>query len=128
MINEPQLRQMRPHAFLINTAWSIVHEAALAQALREGWIAGAGLDTFEIEPLPEQSPLRGLDNLIMTPHIAGLTVEAMRDLGTLGRQPDPPGTAGERPPYLVNPAVWEGLQQRERRLQHGQQEGSRYGL
>ena len=102
---------MRPHAFLINTARPIVHEAALAQALREGWIAGAGLDTFEIEPLPEQSPLRGLDNLIMTPHIAGLTVEAMRDLA-----PRPPtrssGTAGRCPPYLVNPAVWEGLQQR----------------
>jgi D-3-phosphoglycerate dehydrogenase len=120
MINEPQLRQMRPHAFLLNTARGpIVHEAALAQALREGWIAGAGLDTFEIEPLPEHSPLRGLDNLIMTPHIAGLTVEAMRDLALSAANQILQVLRGERPPYLVNPAVWEGLQ-------HGQRRGNRY--
>ena len=103
---------MRPHALLINTVGLIVHEAALAQALREGWIAGAGLDTFEIEPLPEQSSLRGLDNLIMTPHIAGLTVEAMRELARSAAN-QILYTARRAPALSVrNPAVWEGLQQR----------------
>jgi phosphoglycerate dehydrogenase-like enzyme len=65
---------MKPTAYLINVARGpVVDEAALTQALQEGWIAGAGLDVFEKEPLPAESPLWGLPNTIVSPHMAGLS-------------------------------------------------------
>lgn len=72
MIGARELRAMKPTAYLINIArGSVVDEPALVQALREGWIAGAALDVFAQEPLPPESPLWTLDNVILTPHIAG---------------------------------------------------------
>lgn len=72
LLGEAQLRGMKPTAYLVNISrGKVVDEAALARALREGWIAGAGLDVFEKEPLPAESPLWGMDNVILTPHIAG---------------------------------------------------------
>jgi phosphoglycerate dehydrogenase-like enzyme len=63
---------MNPSAYLINIGrGGTVDEEALVRALREGWIAGAGLDVFETEPLPEDSPLWGMDNAILTYHYAG---------------------------------------------------------
>ncbi|MGC2518737.1 MAG: hydroxyacid dehydrogenase [Burkholderiales bacterium] len=77
LIGAGRLRAMKSGAVLINTArGGIVDEAALAQALREGHLAGAALDVFEREPLAAGSPLAGVPNLIMTPHIAGLTRES----------------------------------------------------
>ncbi len=74
MLAEPQLRAMKPTAYLVNVGrGGTVDEAALLRALREGWIAGAGLDVFEEEPLPEDSPLWELDDLIITSHYAGIT-------------------------------------------------------
>jgi phosphoglycerate dehydrogenase-like enzyme len=74
LIDEAALRAMRPEAVLINIArGSIVDEAALARALREGWIGGAALDVFEAEPLPKDSPLWAMENVIISPHIAGFS-------------------------------------------------------
>jgi phosphoglycerate dehydrogenase-like enzyme len=74
LIGEAELRAMRPNAYLVNIArGGIVDEAALVQALREKWIAGAGLDVFEEEPLPADSPLWDLENVLMSPHVAGFT-------------------------------------------------------
>ena len=74
MIAEPELRAMKPTAYLVNVGrGGTVDEAALAQALRRGWIAGAGLDVFETEPLPEDSPLWDIDRVIITSHYAGVT-------------------------------------------------------
>ncbi|MBN1976583.1 MAG: D-2-hydroxyacid dehydrogenase [Anaerolineae bacterium] len=74
MIGERELRAMRPTAYLVNIGrGGIVDESALLRALEEGWIAGAGLDVFEEEPLPEESPLWGLENVIVTAHYAGVT-------------------------------------------------------
>ena len=74
LMNAERLGQMRRDAFLINVGRGPqVDEAALANALRNRQIAGAALDVFEQEPLPADSPLWDLDNLLMTPHTAGLT-------------------------------------------------------
>lgn len=70
LLGETDLRAMRPEAFLLNTSRApIVDRDALLRALREGWIAGAGLDVFETEPLPADDPLRTLPNVIGTPHL-----------------------------------------------------------
>lgn len=72
MFGERELRAMNPSAYLINVArGNIVDEAALGRALREGWIAGAALDVFAQEPLPPDSEIWDLPNLIITPHMAG---------------------------------------------------------
>jgi phosphoglycerate dehydrogenase-like enzyme len=76
MIGERELRAMKPTSYLINIGrGGTIQQPALIQALREGWIAGAGLDVFDQEPLPATSPLWELDNVIMTAHYAGLTPE-----------------------------------------------------
>ena len=74
LINRERLAVMKPDAFLINVGRGAqVDELALAEALRRRSIAGAALDVFEHEPLPQDSPLWDLDNLLITPHTAGLT-------------------------------------------------------
>jgi phosphoglycerate dehydrogenase-like enzyme len=72
MLDEAALRSMKPTAYLVNVArGGIIDEKALVRALQEKWIAGAGLDVFETEPLPSSSPLWQLPNAILTPHCAG---------------------------------------------------------
>lgn len=74
LIGEGELRLMRPDAYLINVGrGATVDEAALVRALREGWIAGAGLDVFAEEPLPPDSPLWAMEHVIVTAHYAGST-------------------------------------------------------
>jgi phosphoglycerate dehydrogenase-like enzyme len=72
LIGETELRMMRPNTYLVNIARGrVIDEQALIRALREGWIAGAGLDVTEEEPLPTESPLYSMPNVILTPHISG---------------------------------------------------------
>lgn len=74
LMNEAAFRAMKPSALLINVArGGVVDEAALIRALNEQWIAGAALDVFEQEPLPTSSPLWQMENVIISPHVAGLT-------------------------------------------------------
>ncbi|MFQ4141284.1 D-2-hydroxyacid dehydrogenase [Chlorogloeopsis sp. ULAP02] len=74
LINAEVLRLMNPNAYLINIArGAIIDESALLTALSEGWIAGAGLDTFVTEPLPPESPFWSLPNVFVTPHCSALT-------------------------------------------------------
>ncbi|MFL4479683.1 phosphoglycerate dehydrogenase [Paeniglutamicibacter sp. ORCA_105] len=87
LMDESRLRAMKPTAVLINTArGSLVDEGALATALSDGTIAGAALDVLESEPLPGDSPLRGLDNVLITSHLAGQTIEARRRAGLAAAQ------------------------------------------
>lgn len=73
-IGEAELRAMKSSAYLVNIARGpIVDEQALIQALGEGWIAGAGLDVFEREPLPDDSPLWTMENVLISPHVAGFS-------------------------------------------------------
>jgi D-3-phosphoglycerate dehydrogenase len=72
MIGKPEFKLMKRDAFFINTSrGAVVNEQALIAALQAGRIGGAGLDVFEAEPLPPESPLCGLENVILTPHMAG---------------------------------------------------------
>jgi phosphoglycerate dehydrogenase-like enzyme len=74
MIGARELRLMKPSAYLINTCRGpVVEEPALYEALRDGTIAGTGLDVFDQEPPPSDNPLFGLDNVVLTPHLAGPT-------------------------------------------------------
>ena len=74
MMDRTTLKAMKPTAFLVNVSrGKLVDEGALVEALEKGWIAGAGLDVFEVEPLPADSPLWKMDNVILSPHVAGFT-------------------------------------------------------
>ncbi|MDC7338471.1 D-2-hydroxyacid dehydrogenase family protein [Streptomyces lydicus] len=74
LLGAAELRRMRPTSYLINTSRAaIVDQSALLQALRENWIAGAGLDVFEQEPLPADHPLRTLPNVLALPHLGYVT-------------------------------------------------------
>jgi len=79
LIGAPQFARMKPTAFFLNTARGpIVDEAALAAALREERIAGAGLDVYAAEPLRPDNPLLALDNVVLSPHMSAHTGEALR--------------------------------------------------
>lgn len=82
LIGEKEFRTMKPTAYLINVArGGVVDEAALVRALEQGWIAGAGLDVFAIEPLPADSRLWELPNVILSPHVSG-GIEGELELAT----------------------------------------------
>lgn len=106
LIGESALRQMQPHALLVNTArGAVVDEQALIRALQEGWIAGAALDVLDQEPPALSNPLLRMEHVIITPHVAGYSdtypqeflegsVEALIDLAQ-----------GRLPRSVVNPGV-----------------------
>jgi phosphoglycerate dehydrogenase-like enzyme len=78
LVGAPELALMKPHAYLINTSRGpIVDESALTEALRAGRIAGAGLDVYDVEPLPPDDPLRLLPNVTLTPHLGYVTREML---------------------------------------------------
>jgi (S)-sulfolactate dehydrogenase len=84
LLNTARIAAMKPGAVLVNTArGGIVDEDAQAQALRDGRLGGAALDVFEHEPLAAGSPLAGAPNLILTPHIAGVTRESNQRVSSL---------------------------------------------
>jgi D-3-phosphoglycerate dehydrogenase len=78
---------MKPTAFIVNTSrGKLIDEPALIAALKEGRIAGAGLDVFAQEPPDPQNPLFSMPNVIVTPHIASSTTGAARQMGVIGAQ------------------------------------------
>jgi D-3-phosphoglycerate dehydrogenase len=78
LFNTARLGSMKKGAFIVNTArGGIIDEPALYEALTSGHLAGAGLDVFEQEPTPADNPLLSLENVISSPHMAGVTVEAV---------------------------------------------------
>jgi phosphoglycerate dehydrogenase-like enzyme len=74
MFDEAMFRAMKPSSFVVNVGrGGVIKEEDLVRALQKGWIAGAGLDVFETEPLPEDSPLWQMENVIISPHISGFS-------------------------------------------------------
>ncbi len=107
-IGERELKKMKPTAYLINTSrGSLVDEAALIRALREGWIAGAGLDVLEKEPPQRDHPLFVLQNVVLTPHIGGASLAAMRAMSLDSAANAIRVLRGERPTAMANPEVWK---------------------
>lgn len=106
LMNETRLRAMKPSAILINTSrGSTVDEAALLTALQEKWIAGAGLDVYEEEPLRDDNPLLGLDNVTLLPHIGSATREARAKMAELSARNLLAVLRGEPPVRWLNPEV-----------------------
>lgn len=105
MIGRPELLKMKRTAILINTArGAIVDEEALAEALHQGIIAGAGLDVFADEPLDPKHPLRRCPNVLLTPHTAGQTREAMERMVETMLDNIQRVASGEEPRFRVNPS------------------------
>ncbi len=108
LIGKEELRKMKSTAYLINTSrGSVVDEAALIQALQQGWIRGAGLDVFEQEPVDPDNPILKMDNVVVSPHSLGHTDEyfegAWRDKFRQAAQI----LRGEIPEAVVNRDVLE---------------------
>jgi D-3-phosphoglycerate dehydrogenase len=107
MMAAAQFAAMKPSAYFINTARGGIHdEAALEAALKAGQIAGAGLDVFLKEPPDPGHPLLNMDNVIASPHIAGMTVETMTEMCEATALQWLTIFDGGVPPRLVNPEVW----------------------
>jgi D-3-phosphoglycerate dehydrogenase len=107
-IDARALAQMKPGALLINTArGEVVDEVALTQALLSGALGGAALDTYEREPLPADSPLRQLSNVVLSPHVAGQTSAALIRVAISAAQAILDEFAGRRPKHAYNPEAYE---------------------
>ena len=117
MVGAAELALMKSDALLVNTGRGpIVDEDALVAALRDRRIAGAALDAFATEPLPADSPLRGLDNVILTPHCVGHTQESVAALGPALLDNIRHILRGELPPICKNPQAEPAWRERLRRL------------
>src|ERR1700742_1280418 len=107
MIGVRQFALMQPHAYFITTARGFIHdEASLVEALRNRQIAGAGLDVWAKEPPPPDHPLLQFDNVIASPHTAGVTTEARMNMGRIAAEQMLEALDGKRPPRMINPEVW----------------------
>ncbi len=107
MIGKTQFDLMKPTAFFVTTARGGVHkEDDLVQALKDGKLAGAGIDVFLEEPPPLDHPLFEFDNVIATPHMAGITAESLRAATVAAVEQWLVIFSGGVPPRLINPEVW----------------------
>ncbi|MEM2875863.1 MAG: hydroxyacid dehydrogenase [Candidatus Bathyarchaeia archaeon] len=109
MIGEDEIRLMKPTAYLINVSRGrVIVEEALIEALRMGRIAGAGLDVFAEEPIAHDNPLLTLDNVVLTPHIAGGSKEALDNVSLTVCEETLRILRGEIPLNIVNRSMLEG--------------------
>jgi phosphoglycerate dehydrogenase-like enzyme len=108
LLNARRLAIMRPNAFLVNVARGpIIDQAALTASLREGRLAGAGLDVFEQEPIEPADPLVGLENVVAAPHALGYWDELFRGCVESACQAIFDVAGGRVPDHVANPAVLE---------------------
>ncbi|HVP38969.1 MAG TPA: hydroxyacid dehydrogenase [Candidatus Saccharimonadales bacterium] len=108
LIGAAQFARMKPGALLVDCArGGVVDEAALAEALRSGRLAGAALDVFETEPPPAGHPLLGLPNVVATPHLGASTVEAQEGVGVTIAAQLADALLGRGVRDAVNPEAWK---------------------
>jgi D-3-phosphoglycerate dehydrogenase len=113
MIDAGRIGLMKPDALLVNVARGpVIDDEALIAALREGRIGGAALDVFATQPLPDEHPYFGFENVIVTPHMAGITEESMMRMGTGAAAETLRVLAGDLPINLRNPEVVEHYRRR----------------
>jgi D-3-phosphoglycerate dehydrogenase len=106
MMGEKEFRQMKRSAYFINTSrGKIVDEPALIKALEEKWIAGAGLDVYEVEPLPQENPLVKMDNVVLLPHSGAYSDAAYRQAIVNIAQEADRILSGQWPKNAVNKSV-----------------------
>src|SRR3954463_2027650 len=107
MIGARQFALMQKHAYYVTTARGFIHdETALAEALRNKVIAGAGLDVFDKEPPPPDHPLLQFDNVMVSPHTAGVTHEARKNMGKIAAEQILDALDGKPVARILNPEVW----------------------
>jgi D-3-phosphoglycerate dehydrogenase / 2-oxoglutarate reductase len=117
MLGAEQFALMRRGAYFISTARGHIHdEAALAEALRRRSIAGAGLDVWATEPPPRDHPLLQLDNVLVSPHTAGVTRETRHNMGKIAATQVLDAIDGKPVNRIVNPDVWPAYARRFERL------------
>ncbi|MBY2965149.1 hydroxyacid dehydrogenase [Rhizobium leguminosarum] len=113
LLNAGRIRRMKPAAILVNVSRGpVIDDAALVEALRDGRVGGAALDVFATQPLPLDHPYFGFDNVIVTPHLAGLTEESMMRMGTGAASEALRVIKGDLPVNLCNPEVVEHYRRR----------------
>ena len=117
MMGAAQFAMMQPHAYFITTARGGIHdEAALAGALTAKQIAGAGLDVWEDEPPPSDHPLLKFDNVLVSPHTAGITRQSRHNIAKIAAEQMLDILDGKKPPRLLNPEVWPAYRERFSRV------------
>ncbi|HEV2471351.1 MAG TPA: NAD(P)-dependent oxidoreductase, partial [Chthonomonadales bacterium] len=125
MINRERLELMKPQAYLINTARGpLIDETALIEALENNTIAGAALDVYTEEPLPETHPIRRAPRCLLTPHNAFNAVEAAEIMSIQSAENVLEVMRGRRPRNVCNPAVWESPRLRVGGKDHEDQSGA----
>ena len=103
LFNAEAFDRMKESAYLVNTArGGIVDEAAMIEALRAGKIAGAGLDVFEVEPVETDNPLLHMENVVVTPHVAGSSAPGWDAIRRRAGEDAARYLRGERPHGLIN--------------------------
>ncbi|MGB3244729.1 MAG: NAD(P)-dependent oxidoreductase, partial [Sulfitobacter sp.] len=113
IINRAAIAKMKPGAIIINVSrGAVTDEAALADALASGHLGGAAIDVFSMQPLPADHPFYALSNVILTPHMAGITEESMLRMGQGVVAETTRILAGEKPENFCNPEVWDRFRAR----------------
>jgi D-3-phosphoglycerate dehydrogenase len=113
MIGAREYGLMQPHAYFITTARGFIHdEKALEQALRDKKLAGAGVDVWDTEPPPSDHPLLQFDNVIATPHMAGVTRESRTNMGKIAAEQVLDALDGKPVGRIINPQVWKDYSKR----------------
>jgi D-3-phosphoglycerate dehydrogenase len=107
MLGAREFGLMKKSAFIVNTSRGpVIDQAALLDALKSGTIAGAGLDVYEFEPLPANDPIRELDNVVITPHIAWYSEESHKRVRIDMAHAVHDVLTGKRPEFVGNPDVY----------------------
>jgi D-3-phosphoglycerate dehydrogenase len=107
LIDRRRLALMRPGAVLVNVSrGAVIDESALIEALAQGRLGGAVLDVYATQPLPADAPLRSLERVLLSPHVAGISADSMRRMSAVAVEQVLAVLQGRPPVHFVNPEVW----------------------